>query len=152
MPKIEFGDFEMAPVVEGDKARVEMEGNKQATQNCPEEELDSTTTTSDATISETEEAVDMEQASLLQSERSVRQTKIVGIKKIQLNTRSSARFMFIVELQWSDAKKTFICRDHDDFFRYHCWLLDNFKLEAGFDDKPRTIPYLPGMCTICALR
>lgn len=82
------------------------------------------------------------------SKRWVKATRIVGINKVQFTSGSAPRFMFIVELKWSDDNVSYISRDHDDFFRYHCWILDTFKKEAGLSSNhPRIIPYLPGSYT-----
>ena len=79
------------------------------------------------------------------SKRWVQITRIVGINKVQFTSGSAPRFMFIVELKWSDENVSYISRDHDDFFRYHCWILDTFKKEAGLSNHPRIIPFLPGL-------
>ena len=75
-------------------------------------------------------------------------TNIVAITKLQLTSGSSPRYMFVVELKWSDGHMSYIARDHDDFFRYHCWLLDNFPDEAGHAKSARQIPLLPGLLMI----
>lgn len=70
--------------------------------------------------------------------------RILAIKKWQLTAGSSPRFMFIVQVKWTDGHVSYISRDHDDFFRYHSWVLDTFHAEAGHLGESRTIPDFPG--------
>lgn len=80
--------------------------------------------------------------------------RILAIKKWQLTAGSSPRFMFIVQVKWTDGHVSYISRDHDDFFRYHSWVLDTFHAEAGHLGESRTIPDFPGLkySQLCRIR
>ena len=151
MPKLEFGSLEMTPMY-----------NVSADNERRKEELDSPTRIItndlhefDVTMPEADEPTKLEEIPLTESDESTRHVKksrIIGINKVQLTSGSAPRYMFIVKLDWDDRTVTFINRDHDDFFRYHCWVLDTFKREAGHGDDPRTIPMLPGLCFLFIAR
>ena len=55
------------------------------------------------------------------------------------------RFVFRVDITWSDGHKTTSFRSYSEFFDLQCELLSKFPIEAG-DKKnaERTLPYLPG--------
>ena len=110
----------------------------------------------DSVVNSTNETADIEKSQAVgnksgcDNENCVVATNIVAITKSQLTSGSSPRYMFVVELKWSDGHASYIARDHDDFFRYHCWLLDTFKEEAGYSKSGysksgRQIPLLPGL-------
>jgi len=104
----------------------------------------------DNAVNSTNETADIEKSEAVgnrsgcDNENCIVTANIVAITKSQLTSGSSPRFMFIVELKWSDGHTSYIARDHDDFFRYHCWLLDTFQEEAGYAKSGRQIPLLPG--------
>ena len=84
----------------------------------------------------------------MKAEKYVVKVRVLGIREMKQTSnsvwRSSSRFMFVIELTWSNEDITFICRDHEELFTYHCWLLDTFTTEAGHNGSKRTIPLLPG--------
>ncbi|KJE89378.1 hypothetical protein CAOG_00861 [Capsaspora owczarzaki ATCC 30864] len=60
-------------------------------------------------------------------------------------TKPTKRWMFVIELVWSNNTATVIYRDYDAFFDFQCNLLDKFPTEAGsVKGTTRSIPYLPG--------
>ena len=55
------------------------------------------------------------------------------------------RFVFRVDLTWSDGHKTTSFRSYSEFFDLQCELLSQFPLEAGEPkNSQRTLPFLPG--------
>lgn len=57
----------------------------------------------------------------------------------------SKRYVFQVDLEWSDGRKSTSYRRYSDFFDFQCELLSAFRKEAGLQkDSERIIPYLPG--------
>jgi hypothetical protein len=56
-----------------------------------------------------------------------------------------SRFVFQIDLKWSDDSCTTSYRSYSDFFNFQCDLLTEFPKEAGSQKgTERTIPYLPG--------
>ena len=58
----------------------------------------------------------------------------------------NCRFVFRIDLTWSDGHKTTSFRSYSEFFDLQCELLAKFPQEAGEKKKntDRTLPYLPG--------
>lgn len=58
---------------------------------------------------------------------------------------TKVRFVFELNLDWADGTSTIIFRGYQEFFEFHCELLDSFPQDAGsIKGCNRTIPYLPG--------
>ncbi len=94
------------------------------------------------TIPEEEEPDDAEkvpQLPSLKTEPILSWVRIVGMDEIQ--TKPEARFVFMIELKWSDKTVTYISRDYGDFFKHHRCLVDN---EADVFQQLGNIPPLPG--------
>lgn len=145
MPKIEFGTSEMQPMSTScadanNDACLHDDANQEYGPRCE-------IVGSDIETDSLDNRIDVEYG----NEACVVSTNIVAITKSQLTSGSSPRYMFVVELNWSDGHTSYIARDHDDFFRYHCWLLDNFRDEAGYAKSARQIPLLPGLLVICII-
>lgn len=57
----------------------------------------------------------------------------------------SCRYVFRIDLTWSDNHKTTSFRSYSEFFDLQCELLSQFPQEAGQQkDTQRTLPFLPG--------
>lgn len=55
------------------------------------------------------------------------------------------RFVFQIDLKWSDDSNTTSYRSYSEFFNFQCDLLTEFPKEGGSQKgTERTIPYLPG--------
>lgn len=55
------------------------------------------------------------------------------------------RFTFEMNLGWSDGTESIIFRGYQEFFDFHCQLLDSFPEDAGnIKGSERVIPFLPG--------
>ena len=58
---------------------------------------------------------------------------------------TKARFVFQIDVKWTQGPKTSCYRGYQDFFQFQCELLDTFPEEAGnIKGSNRIIPYLPG--------
>ncbi|EGD81360.1 hypothetical protein PTSG_02079 [Salpingoeca rosetta] len=71
----------------------------------------------------------------------VRQVEITGVER---RSKPTKHYAYVIRLHWSNGKHTTAVRSHNEFFDFHCGLLTKFPLEAGEQDKPRTLPVLPG--------
>lgn len=60
----------------------------------------------------------------------------------QLVLTKTSRFVFQIDLKWSDGSSTSSFRSYSEFFNFQCDLLTEFPKEGG--SQKRTIPYLPG--------
>ena len=144
MPKIEFGASEMKPLnpshVNGDAILQDAVHES----NGPTFDISALDPT-DEEMTDVDSSQSMLERSDSYDHQSVVSTNIIAITKTQLTSGSSPRYMFIVKLKWTDGELSYIARDHDDFFRYHCWLLDTFREEAGHSKSSRTIPLFPGL-------
>lgn len=68
---------------------------------------------------------------------------VVSVDERETNGRS--RFIFELNLGWSDGSDSIIFRGYQDFFDFHCQLLDSFPDESGnIKGSERIIPFLPG--------
>lgn len=68
-----------------------------------------------------------------------------GVVSLIERENEKSRYAFQIEVQWSDGSKTCCCRSYQQFFDFHCKLLDSFPKEAGtVENSIRTIPFLPG--------
>ena len=55
------------------------------------------------------------------------------------------RYVFQIDMKWSDGNKTTSYRSYSEFFNFQCELLIDFPQAAGNEKgSERTIPYLPG--------
>ena len=58
---------------------------------------------------------------------------------------SPKRFVYEIQVQWSNSHTTTCYRGYTDFFDFQCELLTTFPMEAGsVKGSERTLPYLPG--------
>ena len=72
----------------------------------------------------------------------VKTAAVVGIQEGALSRR---KFMFQIDLEWSDGNKTTSFRCYSDFFDLQCGLLSSFPREGGLEKgHERTLPFLPG--------
>ena len=68
---------------------------------------------------------------------------VVSVDEREGNGRS--RFIFELNLSWSDGSESIIFRGYQDFYDFHCQLLDLFPEESGsIKGSERIIPFLPG--------
>lgn len=68
---------------------------------------------------------------------------ITEIREIPIKGKS--KFLFILEVKWSNGLLSKVWRSYNDFFEFQCRLLDLFPEEAGTSrDCKRIIPFLPG--------
>ena len=141
MPKIEFGASEMQPMSPCSADAHLSDSEVQDHGPRDDDEVDR----SDKENADTNSCPSILSKSECADEIFVVSTNIVAITKSQLTSGSSPRYMFIVEVKWSNGHQSYIARDHDDIFRYHCWLLDTFRDEAGHSKSARQIPLLPGL-------
>ena len=72
----------------------------------------------------------------------VKTAAVVGVTERTLNRK---RFLFQIDLEWSDGNKTSSFRSYSDFFDFQCGLLTTFPREGGLEKgHERIIPFLPG--------
>ena len=72
----------------------------------------------------------------------VKTAAVVGVQEGALSRR---KFMFQIDLEWSDESKTTSFRSYSDFFDLQCGLLSSFPREGGLEKgHERTLPFLPG--------
>ena len=68
-----------------------------------------------------------------------------SLTSVEKSAQNRRRFVFQVDVVWSDGRETSCFRGYSDFFEFQCELLTLFPQEAGGEkDCFRTIPYLPG--------
>ena len=73
----------------------------------------------------------------------VQSASVTEIREIQVKGKS--KFVFIIEVKWSNGLPSQVWRTYNDFFEFQCRLLDLFPEEAGNSrDCTRIIPFLPG--------
>ena len=73
---------------------------------------------------------------------------VVSVKekeKKDIEKKDKSRFVFQLDINWSDDTKSVCFRGYQQFFEFQCKLLDSFPEEAGLEKgSQRTLPYLPG--------
>ncbi len=73
--------------------------------------------------------------------------KIASIAVVTVVERKAmkSKYAFDIATEWSDGSKTNCYRSYQEFFTFHCQLLDQFHDEAGTTPaSKRAIPFLPG--------
>ena len=73
--------------------------------------------------------------------------KIASITVVAVVERKAmkSRYAFDIATEWSDGNKTNCYRSYQEFFTFHCQLLDLFPDEAATTPaSKRAIPFLPG--------
>lgn len=68
-----------------------------------------------------------------------------AVSEVQDREDAKSKYVFKLEISWSNGEITTCHRGYQDFFEFHCKLLDTFPSEAG-DSKEgqRSLPFLPG--------
>ncbi len=56
----------------------------------------------------------------------------------------NCRFIYKINIKWSDGTSSTSYRSYSEFFDFQCSLLVEFPVEGGNKGSTRTIPYLPG--------
>ena len=71
--------------------------------------------------------------------------KTAAVVEVTERTLNRKRFLFQIDLEWSDGNKTSSFRSYSDFFDFQCGLLTAFPREGGLEKgHERIIPFLPG--------
>ena len=70
---------------------------------------------------------------------------VVSVEEKDIEKKGKSRFVFQLDVNWSDDTKSVCFRGYQQFFEFQCKLLDFFPEEAGIEKgSQRTLPYLPG--------
>lgn len=78
----------------------------------------------------------------------VQEAVVIGIQNSERSNRRRRRYLFDVQLTWSNSAISHSCKSYAELFEFHCALLDMFPKEAGqVPQSARSIPYLPGLGT-----
>ena len=68
-----------------------------------------------------------------------------AVSEVQEREDTRSRYVFKLEISWSNGEITSCLRGYQEFFEFHCKLLDTFPCEAGSSkDGQRSLPFLPG--------
>ena len=68
-----------------------------------------------------------------------------AVLEVQDREDAKSRYVFKLEISWSSGEITTCHRGYQEFFEFHCKLLDMFPSESGNSHEgQRSIPFLPG--------
>lgn len=68
-----------------------------------------------------------------------------AVSGVQERADRRSRYVFELQIGWSNGETTACYRGYQEFFEFHCQLLDRFPCEAGNSkEEERSIPFLPG--------
>ena len=71
--------------------------------------------------------------------------RAVCVEKVHQRTHNTKRYVFQIDLEWSNGSYSSSFRSYNDFFEFQYELLDFFPMEAGKEKgSERVIPFLPG--------
>lgn len=71
--------------------------------------------------------------------------KSAEVLSVRERMHSPKRFVYEVQVEWSNSNRTTCYRGYTDFFDFQCELIGTFPHEGGMvKGVQRTIPYLPG--------
>lgn len=71
--------------------------------------------------------------------------KSAEVLSVRERMHSPKRFVYEVQVEWSNSDSTTCYRGYTDFFDFQCELISSFPSEAGtMKGVERTLPYLPG--------
>ena len=72
----------------------------------------------------------------------VKSVVVNAVTERMLNPR---KFVFLIQVEWTDDSVTSSYRGYTDFFDFQCGLIYAFPDEGGLTkDVPRTLPFIPG--------
>ena len=78
----------------------------------------------------------------IQPEAYITSATVLSIQQRILNPK---RFVYEIEVEWSNSLTTTCYRGYTDFFKFQCELIDMFPVESGLaKGAKRCLPYLPG--------
>lgn len=78
----------------------------------------------------------------------VQEAAAIGVRESDRSNRRRGRYLFHVQLTWSNSTVSHSYKSYRELFEFHCALLDLFPKEAGqVPESARSIPYLPGWAT-----
>lgn len=81
----------------------------------------------------------------IQPEGDIAFIKSAEVLSVRERMHSPKRFVYEVQVEWSDSTSTTCYRGYTDFFDFQCELISTFPFEGGMvKGVARTIPYLPG--------
>ena len=71
--------------------------------------------------------------------------KSIQIASVMEREQRKSKYAFDIRVEWSDGSISNCERSYQEFFEFHCKLLDRFPQEAGTTvGNARVIPFLPG--------
>ena len=71
--------------------------------------------------------------------------KSAEVLSVRERMHSPKRFVYEIQVEWSNSTQTTCYRGYTDFFDFQCELIGSFPYEGGMrKGVERTIPYLPG--------